>query len=74
MDNNQNPDLVMLVGSIDGKLDMLIERAKDHDQRAIETNTRVSKLERNQSYAIGGGAAVGFLVSTIIAIIGVFPK
>ncbi|WP_142850674.1 hypothetical protein [Telmatospirillum sp. J64-1] len=57
--SNPPPDLLILLGRIDGKLDAALQRQEVHEQNLKEVEARVSRLERNKAYLMGAAAAVG---------------
>lgn len=61
-----NDDHILLLGKINGKLDLVIEQQKDHGAQLNTLDDRLRKVEKKAAI---GGALVGGLVSIGVELI-----
>lgn len=57
---SDNTDVILLLGKIDGKVDLMLTRSVEHDRR-------ISALESWKNRAAGIWAFSGFLITTALA-------
>lgn len=57
---SDNTDVLLLLGKIDGKVDLMLTRSVEHDRR-------ISALESWKNRAAGIGAFAAFLITTALA-------
>ena len=67
MDNptqRPSPELLLLLGRIDGKMDSVLLRLEHNDKIHDELDERITSLERWKSYILGVAAVLSALVAT----------
>ena len=68
--SSDQQDLTLLVGTINGKLDQVIDLLKGHVEDDItqfkDKDERLKKLETKQAWMAGVGAAVAALLSYVV--------
>lgn len=57
MDNN-NDNIILLLGRIDGKLDSALSRIDQHDDTLEKHDVRITKLETGKAWVLGYAVAV----------------
>lgn len=53
------------LGQIDGKLDRVIQKLTEHDEKFNEGDDRISKLERGRAWVMGVGAAISSIFAVL---------
>jgi len=56
-----NPDILLLIGRMDGKLDLLLTRHDQHERRLEALEVRTAQLEGWKNRAVGWLAALAAL-------------
>lgn len=54
------PDLLLLLGRIDGKLDMALRQGADHADR-------IAALEKKQAWMLGAAGVIAALISALLS-------
>lgn len=56
--DNDNSNVMLLLGRIDGKLDSALSRIDQHDDTLEKHDVRITKLETGKAWVLGYAAAV----------------
>lgn len=56
--DNDNSNVMLLLGRIDGKLDSALSRIDQHDDTLEKHDERITKLETGKAWVLGYAAAV----------------
>lgn len=69
MSDQEASKLILLVGELHGKVDMLIKELQTYNEGCIrcrgDVEKRLRKLEHSRSWTMGAAAALGFAASLI---------
>ena len=57
-DTNNNSNVILLLGRIDGKLDCSLSRIDQHDDTLEKHDERITNLETGKAWVLGYAAAV----------------
>lgn len=68
MDNNRtsrpSPELLLLLGRLDGKMDAVLQRMDINDKHHDELEQRITSLEHWRAYILGIAAILSAIVAT----------
>lgn len=69
MDNHRrndrpSPELLLLLGRLDGKMDAVLQRMEANDKHRDEHEERITSLEKWRAYVLGIAAIVSALIAT----------
>lgn len=59
-----SPQLLLLLGKLDGKMDAVLQRMEVNDKHHDELEERITSLEKWRAYVLGIAAIVSALVAT----------
>jgi hypothetical protein len=65
--NNLDPDLILLIGRLEGKLDALISQTHRQSNKLLELEDRLNKLEAYKSWLLGVASVVSVIASFIFS-------
>lgn len=67
MDSNSHldPDLILLIGRLEGKLDALISQSHQQAKTIMELEARLNKLEAYKGWLIGAASTASLIASWI---------
>lgn len=58
-------EMHLMLGQIDGKLDMLIQQSGIQDDRIQKNSDRIGKVETKQAWYAGAGSMIGLIIGSI---------
>jgi len=72
---DENNQLYLMLGRIDGKLDHALQRQEKSDLQIETLSKRVSVLEKNKAWVVGAATALSTLVSICFSFLkgAIFP-
>lgn len=62
--NQPSPELLILLGRLDGKMDAVLQRMEVNDKNHDEHEERITSLEKWRAYVLGIAAIVSALIAT----------
>ena len=72
--HEEDPNMLLLLGRIDGKLDSVLSNLARHETELIALDERVTKLERGVSWFHGVYAVVSTVTGFLLGSLQLFPK
>jgi hypothetical protein len=67
--HNLDPDLILLIGRLEGKLDALIAQNHRQANKLLELEDRLNKLEAYRSWLLGVASVVSLIASYVFSLI-----
>ena len=64
-----NDDLLLAIGRLEGKVDSLLATMRKHDQELTLMDSRIRKLEQHKFLTLGAAAVIGAVASFLIELI-----
>lgn len=61
-----NEDLRVMLGNLDGKMEMVLDELKDQNNERSKHDERITALERNDSFQWGGAGIIGLVFGYIL--------
>ena len=65
MDSGSNQNILVALGRLEGKVDALIARQNNIDERLDRQEARIRELEQSKSWLLGAAAVAGSVASFI---------
>jgi hypothetical protein len=65
--SNLDPDLILLIGRLEGKLDALISQSHRQSNKLIELEDRLNKIEAYKSWLLGVASVISLIASYIFS-------
>jgi len=61
--HNDDPQLLLLIGRLEGKLDSLIQSTHHQSSKIVEIDSRVMRLESSKAWVLGAASVISILAS-----------
>lgn len=66
MNDNVDPQLLLLIGRLEGKLDALIQSSHRQSNKMIEMDGRLMKLESSKAWMLGAASVISVIASFVL--------
>ena len=61
--SHDDPQLLLLIGRLEGKLDALIQSSHNQSSKIVEIDARLMKLEASRAWLVGAASVISILAT-----------